>query len=145
METSLAIDTERSIVRAGLSGLFSVDEFLAFYEALMADPRFEPDMTVVWDARALILAGITVEKMRQIGDCISRFGAGRHAGKAAWVSGNDLGFGMVKLFAMQNHRSIPAPLQIFLTLDEAEEWANIRPQTPTGAPRDPLRIAESDS
>jgi hypothetical protein len=114
------IEPHRSLVRARMRGVITMEDLFAYYQRLAADPHFDPSFRQLTDARELtnVTAGT---------GCI-RSGAhhqlfARGVRRAIVVS-TDLQFGIARMFA-SFAADVEQDVRVFRGMDAAAAWLRV--------------------
>jgi hypothetical protein len=104
-----------------LRGTYCIEEFEEFYRKLISEVMEKPINAIIWDARKLDVKDISQDQIRQIISKIGQWSSKRKGGKAAWVVGDALGFGLGRMFEMGSDGVLDMEIKIFKNLAKAKK------------------------
>jgi hypothetical protein len=122
MEFRATPRAEEGLARVELTGAYDADAFIENYAALMARDRAAEARCVLFDARKLAVGHVTSDEVKRIIDRLAALPEKRRSGKAAWVVGDALGYGMGRMFAHLADGKLPVDIRVFYDLAAAEDW-----------------------
>ena len=120
-DLEIEIDTEKGIARLMPSGTVSVDGIIEMIHQMLEHPDFRPGMPSLWDYRACDAVNISTDDLRRIGNVASENAEQRGSARLAVVTGDDLQFGLSRMFAMMNDLQ-HLDYAVFRDISEAEHW-----------------------
>ena len=116
---SFYIDAARGIVFTTASGDLTMEEALAYAEALRDDPDFRPTMNALVDARTLTSV-FSATEVRQL----ARVTPFRAESRRAIVVASDLQFGLGRMYVLTTGEDRPKA-RVFKDMQEARAWSGI--------------------
>ena len=120
MPQSHQIDTARRIVVSRAWGGLSTVDFLAHFQAVGADPPFDPTFAQLVDLRDVTVFTLDTGTIREKA-ARSLFQPGV---RRAIVAPSDIAFGLARMFGMYA-ASASQTVSVFRTIDEAERWLGL--------------------
>lgn len=108
--------------RIVVAGVVVPAEYDAAVRRVLAHPRFQPGMPLVFDLRAADLSRLTAEAFRGFAVINQDFAGRRGRARSALLVADDLQFGLLRMYevlgATQNLEN-----RVFRDLDDAIAWA----------------------
>ena len=120
MPITFRIEKDRDLTVFKVTGVLNFDEAMAtvksFYEA-------EPTKNVIWDLQEVTEIPFSSKEVESIADNPARAKGKRPGGKTAFVSQNNMVFGLARMFQIQTElKNIPYTVKVFRTIKEANDW-----------------------
>lgn len=123
------IDKEAGWVLTVVEGEWSFGDHQTAFEALLADPGFEPGMNALFDASEATAAP-TAEDLQALLELIrSKYVERGSKYKAALVAADDLGYAVSRMLESMSHDSA-FTVRTFRARKDAEAWLSSHGQTP---------------
>ena len=85
-------------------------------------PEFRTGMNVLWDARNAQSVDLTYEDMQEFGRFVEQYREHRGGGRSAFVSDQDLIYGLYRMHEMANDNRFEYEFKVFREITEAESW-----------------------
>lgn len=115
-----------------LEGHLTDDELLSYYKLPLFDSIQPPWLEIV-DGRLITEMGVTVNGQRRLGMLAESRGEMLRGGRVAMVAGDDLCFGMFRMWEM-SRPDLDYELRVFRDFGEAETWIKLRSAAEPGLP-----------
>lgn len=114
------IDSERELTAHTVTGTATAQELAGAINSYYAGPVTK---LILWDFTDAQLNLITASQIKDLVDLTKRYAALRVGGKTAFVASSDLGFGLGRMFDIQQEaNAAPVSHQSFRTKAKALEW-----------------------
>ena len=113
-------------------GNASVTGFARLIEEVADSPDWTPDTGLLIDHRRLKPGRLSVDEMDQIKDLVKEKKPIVGNGRCAFLVGNQLGFGLARMYELVGGDSLHSAIKVFYSEDEALEWLTgneARPRT----------------
>lgn len=131
MTVDIRVDAERGIRVSTLSGTVTDAELLEAYEALLADPEFDPAIDDIVDACAVVRVAATPDGIRKVAQLIARMDDRYGPNRVALVAPGGPAHVMAKLYTFyRDAQGSPLQHRVFRSRREAEEWLAEPPGPP---------------
>jgi hypothetical protein len=114
------IDDQLGLVVVVARGGITDEEALATFDAVMADPRFRPGMSILHDNRELETV-VTPAFVKAFVARIERSGDLLRGSRSAFVESGSARYGMARM-ASALSESTPIEIRVFRDIDEARRW-----------------------
>ncbi|MDJ0924544.1 MAG: hypothetical protein QNJ77_08285 [Acidimicrobiia bacterium] len=122
---SYTIDRDAHLVRITGEGLLTDEEMRDCVSALRADPMLEPDMNTLSDMRHIEVA-FTSEGVSAMVDIMRSTSDQRESARGAIVVGDDLAYGMARVFGTKAELSGAEPrFRVFRDMEAARTWLGL--------------------
>ena len=119
MSVSYTIDGR--ILTLTTVGRSSVEEIVAAVNQVLADPRFNEAMVVIWDTRqSASLGDRSTEELRRIGESTYSL-ADKLPNYSAVIANNDLYYGLMRMVVTFTEKTNPKT-EFFRTEEDAMAW-----------------------
>lgn len=115
-----------------LEGHLTDDELLSYYKLPLFESIQPPWLEIV-DGRLITEMGVTVNGQRRLGMLAESRGELLRGGRVAMVAGDDLCFGMFRMWEM-SRPDLDYELRVFRDFDEARIWIRLRSPDEPGLP-----------
>jgi hypothetical protein len=122
MEYRIRIDAGLPYLLIELTGDFDVRALEKCYREFLSHPSWKTGMDILWDCRRCSLVSLAESDMRIIGKMTEKYRDARGAGKAAWVVGKDVDFGLSRMFEIINEEKVVFQFRVFRSLAQARDW-----------------------
>ena len=123
-------------MRAVLAGEFDRQAFVALGARLVDHPGVKPHVDILFDARGLTMAGISASDIQNLGSDVAPLRRQRGAARTAWVAGDDVGFGMMRMYELAHEAARLGLFMVFRDLGAAEAWLTEGREDPRARPTD---------
>jgi hypothetical protein len=121
MEKRIGFDAGRRIVTITMSGKLSRDFVFAAFDEAVADTRYEPGMTRLWDFRDADLSDLPTSTIASMAKYSRKFSPEIRQVRVAFVVSRDLEFGLTRMFQAFTPDDA-ATVRVFRVYDEAVSW-----------------------
>jgi len=118
MPVSYEIDKEECLIVCTATGVCTLADVVRFREQLRADPDFDPTFCQLVDATGMTRAEVSPEQVRSLAEQ-SPFSVNS---RRALVAGNDLGFGLLRVYEIVRGLRGDTQVQVFRNRAAALEW-----------------------
>lgn len=115
-----------------LEGHLTDDELLSYYKLPLFDSIHPPWLEIV-DGRLISEMGVTVNGQRRLGMLAGSRGEMLRGGRVAMVAGDDLCFGMFRMWEM-SRPDLDYELRVFRDFEEGKAWIKLRSADEPGMP-----------
>ena len=103
-----------------VDGPLQADQTIAFIQEHYPKGTFDD---ALWDLRRSPLIHLMADELRRIADAVRTASAGRRSGRTVFVSNEDAGYGMLRMYtAYAEMEGVPATYYVCRTMEEAEDW-----------------------
>lgn len=116
------IDHDNLIRISRLVGKIDYKELIASLKELYSDPGFAELPYSIWDLNEADLSSITADQVSSLVSFVKDNWGIEGNKKSAFVAGQDLAFGLARMYEQPLSLNTPSAVQIFHTMDEAMEW-----------------------
>jgi hypothetical protein len=128
MSITYSISAEQGLIKAYASGIVRVEDLHKLLDAILVDPALRGGLRGLYDAR-FAEPDLTILELSEVASKVARVVA-RGVERIAIVGESPNTMRVSKTFAVLA-RAIGIDVEVFETLDEAEEWLH-RPTDPSG-------------
>jgi hypothetical protein len=118
MPATYKIDKERRLVLSSGTGLLTKEDILGHMDRLSKDPDFAPDFSQIVDFREITGVEFGPEEVRQFAE--RNIYSSRSL--RAIVVGDDLQFGLARMFEIHRELKGEKGIRVFRNYDEALDW-----------------------
>lgn len=122
MEHSFSWGGDPEDVLLTVSGIASAAEFTGITDELVADPRFRPGASMIFDYRELDLGGMSAGTLRSLADSIAQRRNKIGAARIAVVFSRAVDFGVYRMFAAFSESQTSVTGAQFWSLEDARDW-----------------------
>lgn len=126
MKINYKINYDDKRVTVNVSGRQDFDEYIVFYNELMAEIKEKDIISILWDARELDMRNTTTDQIEKGIELLNSWSPIRKGGKAACVVNDAFSYGIGRMFQnMAEAKNIfeqKINIEIFKDYKEAEEW-----------------------
>ncbi len=122
MDFQIKIDPQRSWLLIELTGRFDLDDLEKCYQTFLGRSDWKKGNDILWDVRACSFEHLNGNDMRTIAAMTENYRDQRGPGRAAWVTGRNVDFGIGRMYEMTNEKNVIYNFRVFRTIEEAEEW-----------------------
>jgi hypothetical protein len=127
LQLSFEIDPVCAVLRP--RGAFSPEAGLAWIGIVVADPRYEAGMSIVYDLTELDPNSLTTAIIRNYVQRIRNHPApAAERERVAFVAPSTVAFGMIRMFEVLASFDAPRDRAVFRTMDEALAWLRTAPE-----------------
>ena len=105
-----------------LDKVMNYDGLVGWVYAFIEHEAFQPGTNVLWDACKIEIVELDFSDMQRFGDFLLTKRERRGGGLSAFVTHNDLVFGMFRTHEMLNQEKFDYNYHVFRALDEAQQW-----------------------
>jgi hypothetical protein len=123
MPIEYQIDLKHRFLRTTATGDLNSRELEDYFDRLLADPDFSPDMPGLIDLRGLTDAP-EIEEVRRLGSVAQRKAVDRIPGRRALLVADDLLFGTMRMFEVYSHGG-PFKYRTFRDEVESLRWLGL--------------------
>lgn len=121
MPVEITIDADRGRIWSRLSGRMDRKTLRQYYEALYAHPRFQPDMSEIFDVSAVTEVDLTGDEVRDFSAATASNTSAGAGVSVAIVAPTDLTFGLARLYELSQIETTNR-MCVVRTRAEAEAW-----------------------
>lgn len=122
MDYQISFDSETSYLQITLLGIFNVTDLETCYKDFLQNPNWESGTDILWDCTKCDLEHLSSNDMKGIGLMTEKYKVHRGPGKAAWVVGKEVDFGLARMFEIINEGKVIFNFRVFRTMDEGKSW-----------------------
>lgn len=122
MDYTISVNRNLSFFMIALSGRFDVRDLETCYLDMLDHANWKTGADVLWDATDCTFDHLGARDVRAIGEMTEKYREQRGNGKAAWVVGRDVDFGISRMFELLNKEKVVFDFRVFKTVEEAKEW-----------------------
>ncbi|MEM7467168.1 MAG: hypothetical protein AAF387_09810 [Pseudomonadota bacterium] len=115
------VDSEKNIAMVVMSGEVSPQSVIETVQAMLSHPAFSPTMSSIWDYRHCVVGEFPLAELKRVGDLAHATKDINYNAKIALVVGDDLQFGLSRMFVMLNEFE-HVEFRPFRDIDTAEDW-----------------------
>ena len=131
MDGRFNIDTAVGLVRVVVSGPFSIQDHAGLTKRIIEHPDFRANMDFLIDARSLDMNQTRAQDIRATGEHLATVRGRMGHGKLAWVAGDNVGFGLARMFEIMHESGRLMQMVVFRDAEEAERWVMGGAELPT--------------
>jgi hypothetical protein len=123
MTVEIRVDVDQRLRVSILSGTITDAELLEAYEAMLADPAFDPTLHDLVDACSVVRVAATPDGIRKVAQAIARMDDRYGPNRVALVAPGGPAHVMAKLYTFyRDAQGSPLHHRVFRSLREAREW-----------------------
>ena len=122
MSAEYRINADLRVIFSTASGVLTDADLLEHQAKLLADSCFDRSFNQLWDLTEVSQVEVSSQALRTL----ARSRSFEASARRAVVAGDDLVFGMGRMFQML-HDEAPEEMQVFRSLDEARQWLGLDP------------------
>jgi len=105
-----------------LSRVLDFDRLIGWVDGFISHPGFRSGTHVLWDATAIEEVAFGFGEMQSFGEYLLTKRSHRGGGRSAFVTKNDLVFGMFRTHEMLNQDKFDYDYRVLRDVDSAREW-----------------------
>lgn len=120
MDHTITAHTDYFMIK--LSGRFDVRDLESCYVNMLDHDNWKTGTNVLWDATECTFDHLDTRDVRRIGEMTAKYREKRGHGKAAWVVGRAVDFGVSRMFELLNKGKVVFDFRVFKSIEEAREW-----------------------
>ena len=129
MPIRIRVDPAAGVRYAAIEGMIGDDELVDAYDAVFADPDFDPTLNDLVDARAVRRVDITPAGLRRVADLAQQFDRLSLPTKVAVVAPDDVAYETARMYeALRAAQHAPAEHRVFRDITEARQWLGLEPE-----------------
>lgn len=114
------VEPERRLIRVEISGDSTTVDIIDAIDRVVDDPRSEPGYDILSD-HLMVGEPLTTPQAREMAAHMQKLGDLLTGSRWAAVTRKTASIGMMRMMAVLLNR-IPVELEVFQTIDDAEEW-----------------------
>jgi hypothetical protein len=114
MKIDCTINDQENYAVVELIGKYEDDAFLKFYRQLVSADDIGKIKAIIWDATQLNVGHVTIDMIRDVIPNIQQVSEKRKGGRAAWVVGDDFGFGMGRTFELMAGEEMQIEIMVLM-------------------------------
>ena len=99
-----------------------LDGVICWVKEFLEHPEFTQSMPILWNALSIKQTDLSFGDMQTFGDFILSIRDRRGSGRSAFVSDDDLIFGLFRTHEMLNNQKFDYDYHVFRELDVAQTW-----------------------
>lgn len=122
MEHALAVESDGRFIVSTM-GRGSAEGIIAFLEAIVSHPSWQPGNHILLDHRKLNIADITVEAIDRVLHHFQKIAHRLGNGKIALVMKKDIDFGIARAWEFTTNEHVDMQIGVYRSLDEARMWS----------------------
>ena len=122
MEHGIEVEPDGGSFIVTTSGRGSAEGILAFLEAIVSHPSWQPGNHILLDHRKLDIADITVEGIEHVSHHFQKMGPQLGSGKIALVMKADIDFGIARAWELTTDGHVDMQIGVYRSMDEARMW-----------------------
>ena len=104
------------------TGQGSAKGIIAFLDAIVSHPLWQPGNTILLDHRKLNIANITVEGIERVSHHFQKIGPQLGSGKIALVMKKDIDFGIARAWELTTEEDVDMQIGVYRSMDDARMW-----------------------
>ncbi len=128
-QISFSCDPVTRCRTARFTGAITDRELLGAFEQLVRDPAYDTSMNDLIDLRDVTHMGVTSAGLHRLIALYDERGPTAMLTRNAIVAPTDVLYGVSRMFQTLRGEGLPAELEVFRTIDEAERWITDGPTT----------------
>jgi len=117
-----SIDSATGLRTHVATGALTPDELDAELRATYRRPDFRPEANSLFDAREAQLDAFAGAEVRHIVETVLKYRGAPPGTRTAIIVGQDLGFGLARMFEQQFEAKEPSDVMVFRDMDAATAW-----------------------
>ncbi len=121
MSVEIKYDQNGFMLRIGVSGPVSYDEFTSTMEIILNSRDYPPNINILWDLRKADLSQVNYDFWENIIRYRRQFPQ-RNNCRSAMIVDSDYQYGITRMFQNQAGDRIPQEFMVFRDLKEGEAW-----------------------
>lgn len=122
MHFEISFDHMPEFVLIRTGGEATVQDFDVLLTQLVNSAEWIPGTSQLVDHRRLVLESLDYSAMEAIRGVMANYTGELGSGRCAFVVGDELGFGMARMYDMLGGDAVHAGIGVFYSMDEAMEW-----------------------
>ena len=120
MSVEVRWNAEQQLIRAKIEGMITLEELASTLRAFVASGEHRPDAPSLWDVRAFDFERVD-RRFTEAMVGVRRDRPERGAVRIALLVADDLGFGMMRMYALMSD-DLPQQIDVFRDEDAAVRW-----------------------
>jgi hypothetical protein len=122
MEYQINFDSETPYLQITLLGIFNMTDLESCYKEFLQNPNWKCGTDILWDCTKCDLEHLSSNDMKGIGLMTEKYKERRGPGKAAWVVGKEVDFGLARMFEIINEGKVIFNFRVFRTIEKGRNW-----------------------
>ena len=122
MDFMIVNDKECPYFQIELAGQFDLQDLESCYVEILNHPNWVVGLDILWDARKCTFAHLGKDNLHAITGMTSKYKEQRGEGRAAWVVGRDIDFGISRMFELLSKDTVIFDFHVFKTIQEAQDY-----------------------
>lgn len=122
MEHAIEVEPGGRSFTVTTTGRGSAEGIIAFLDAIVSHPSWQPGNHILLDHRKLDIAEITVEGIDRVSHHFQKIGPRLGSGKIALVMKKDIDFGIARAWELTTDAHVDMQIGVYRSMDEARMW-----------------------
>ncbi len=125
MEHVIEVGPDGRFFTVTTTGHGSAEGIIAFLDAIVSHPSWQPGNAILLDHRKLDIADITVEGIDRVSHYFQKIGPQLGSGKIALVMKKDIDFGIARAWELTTDAHVDMQIGVYRSIDEARKWLRL--------------------
>jgi hypothetical protein len=122
MEHAIEVEQDGRSFVVTTSGQGSAEGIIAFLDAIVSHPSWQPGHHILLDHRKLNIADITVKGIDRVSHHFQKIAPQLGGGKIALVMKKDIDFGIARAWELTTDEHVDIQIGVYRSMDEARMW-----------------------
>jgi len=122
MEHAIEVEPGGRSFTVTTAGPGSAEGIIAFLDAIVSHPSWQPGHHILLDHRKLDIAEITVKGIDRVSHHFQKIGPRLGSGKIALVMKKDIDFGIARAWQLTTDAHVDMQIGVYRSMDEARMW-----------------------